>query len=257
MNANYWADDENLKHDLQEYVLNNFKRTEVLDFMRKEYPEYTWSLDGRLRTETLDGRLRYFNISYIDYQMDVDTVRAVVQNEVCGPGQLLGYRAMNQKRRCEHGIKVPCSLVYNVMMEMDPEGQAQRSLIKKRKRRANLFSTDGPLYVVSLDGHDKLCGYQNWTFPLGLYGCIDSFSRKMLFLYVCQSNSSSHIIARRYFDFLYDTRVLPKFLRIDKGSETGKMTTLHAYLTSKLSVMEDPTDSVIYGPSNTNKIERW
>ena len=79
----------------------------------------------------------------------------------------------------------------------------------------------------------------------------------MLFLYACQSNSNPHIIARRYFDFLYDTRVLPKFLRIDKGSETEKMATLHAYLASKLGVMEDPTDSVIYGPSNANKIERW
>ena len=163
---------------------------------------------------------------------------------------------MNQKLRCEHGIKVPRNLVFNVMVEIDPEGLAQRSMIKKRKRRANLFRTDGPLYVVSLDGHDKLCGYQNWAFPLGLYGCIDTFSRKM-FLYVCQSNSNLHIIARRHFDFLYDSRVLPKFLRIDKGSETGKMATLHAYLTSKLGVMEDPTDSVIYGPSNTNKTERW
>ena len=35
------------------------------------------------------------------------------------------------------------------------------------------------------------------------------------------------------------------------------MATLHAYLTSKLGVMEDPTDSVIYGLSNTNKTERW
>ena len=63
MNVRNLADDENLKHDLEEYVLNNFKRAEVLDFMRKEYPEYTWSL------RTLDRRLRYFNISYIDYQM--------------------------------------------------------------------------------------------------------------------------------------------------------------------------------------------
>ena len=77
-NANNWADDENLKHDLEEYVLNNFKGAEVLDFMRKEYPEYTWSL------RTLDRRLRYFNISYIDYQTGVDTVRAVVQKEVWG-----------------------------------------------------------------------------------------------------------------------------------------------------------------------------
>ena len=127
-------------------------------------------------------------------------------------------------------------------MEMHPEGLAQRSLIEKRKRRTNLFRIDGPLYVVSLDGHDKLFEYQNWTFLLGLYRCIDAFSRKMLFLYVSQSNSNPHIIGRQYFDFLYDTRVLPKFLRIDKGSETGKMATLYAYLTSKLNVMEDPTD---------------
>ena len=78
----------------------------------------------------------------------------------------------------------------------------------------------------------------------------------MLFLSVCQSNSNPHI-ARRNFDFLYYPRVLPKFLRIYKGSETEKMATLHAYLTSKLGVMEDPKESVIYGPSNTNKIERW
>ena len=128
------------------------------------------------------------------------------------------------------------------MLELDPEGLAQRSLIKKRKRRANLFRTDGPLYAVLLDGRDKLCQYQDWTFTLGLYG------------YPMLSNPH---IARRYFDFLYDSRILPKFLRIDKGSETGKMATLHAYLTSKLGVMEDPTDFVRYGQSNTNKIERW
>ena len=98
---------------------------------------------------------------------------------VCGPGQLLGYRTKNQKLRCEHGIKVCRNLVYNVMMKMDPEGLAQGSLIKKRKRRANLFRTHGPLYIVSLDGHDKLCGYQNSAYPLGLYGYIDTFSRKL------------------------------------------------------------------------------
>ena len=52
MNVSHWANDENLKHDLEEYVLNNFKRAEVLNFMRKEYPEYTGSL------RTLDRRLR-------------------------------------------------------------------------------------------------------------------------------------------------------------------------------------------------------
>ena len=32
----------------------------------------------------------------------------------------------------------------------------------------------GPNWVHSLDGHDKLMGYQNSTFPLAIYGCLDS-----------------------------------------------------------------------------------
>ena len=60
-------------------------------------------------------------------------VTAVVQKTMCGSGQLLGYRAINQKPRCEDGINVPRNLVCNVIVEMDPEGLVQRSLIKKRK----------------------------------------------------------------------------------------------------------------------------
>lgn len=43
-------------------------------------------------------------------------------------------------------------------MEIDPEGLAQHSLIQKKKRRANLFRADGPLFVVSLDGHVSSVG---------------------------------------------------------------------------------------------------
>jgi hypothetical protein len=51
--------------------------------------------------------------------------------------------------------------------------------------------------------------------------------------------------------------MMPRYLRIDKGTETGKMATVHAYLVNKAGIMDDAVDSVIYGPSTTNKIERW
>ena len=35
------------------------------------------------------------------------------------------------------------------------------------------------------------------------------------------------------------------------------MATIHAYLLNQHKVMDDPTDSIIYGPSTSNKIERW
>ncbi|XP_028403939.1 uncharacterized protein LOC114526526 [Dendronephthya gigantea] len=50
--------------------------------------------------------------------------------------------------------------------------------------------------------------------------------------------------------------VLPKRIRVDKGTETGKMATIHCYLQEKVG-NEDAIETVLYGPSTQNKIERW
>ena len=51
--------------------------------------------------------------------------------------------------------------------------------------------------------------------------------------------------------------VLPQRIRVDKGTETGIMATIHSFLRSKTGDLEEPTESVLYGPSTQNKIERW
>ena len=65
------------------------------------------------------------------------------------------------------------------------------------------------------------------------------------------------IIGRKHLQFLHEVRTLPRFIRIDCGTETRKMAAIQTYLSSKVSDLDDPVDSVIYGPSTTNKIERW
>lgn len=130
----------------------------------------------------------------------------MVKKELEGPGRLLGYRGMNQKWRTEHNILLPPRLVHNMMAELDPEGLEARNFQRKRKKAKGHL---GLLRLVSLDGHDKLCRYQNSTFPLGVYGCIDSFSCKVLFLFVCYSNSNPMIIGRMYLQYLFETEVLP------------------------------------------------
>ena len=91
---------------------------------------------------TVARRLRAFEINYINYDTDLDTVKNAFQTEVNGPGKLLGYRAMNLKLRTEHGIQVPRHLVYNIMMDMDPEGLEERKKEKKAfyTRRAIMVS---------------------------------------------------------------------------------------------------------------------
>ena len=130
--------------------------------------------------------------------------------------------------------------------ELNPEGLKSRAVNKKIKKQKVPFSSEGPLWLVSLDGHDKLCGYQNWTFPLCIYGCLDTFSRKILYLFVSRSNSDPMIVGNKYLEYLTEHRVMPRFLRLDKGTETGKMSTLHAFLVNKAEIMDDAVDSIIY-----------
>ncbi len=75
-----------------------------------------------------------------------------------------------------------------------------------------------------------MMGYQNSTFPLAIYGCLDTASRKLLWLRVWTSNSNPYLIGRWYLDYLFETRAIASFLRMDKGTETGVMATMHVFL---------------------------
>ncbi|XP_013403271.1 uncharacterized protein LOC106168664 [Lingula anatina] len=100
-------------------------------------------------------------------------------------------------------------------------------------------------------------GYQNSTFLLAVYGCIDTASRKILWLKVWVTNSDLLRVGRWYLDYLYETKTIAVYLRMDKGTETGKMATMHTFLRSHHGDLDETTDSVIYGPSTSNQIERW
>lgn len=99
-------------------------------------------------------------------------------------------------------------------------------------------------------------GYQNSTFPLAVYGCMDTASRKLLWLKVWVSNHDPKLIGRWYLEHLYETKIISAMLRVDKGTETGTMATMHAFLRRCHKEM-DPLETVIYGPSTSNQIERW
>ena len=62
--------------------------------------------------------------------------------------------------------------------------------ILKKKKTKSTFSSVGPNWVLSMDGYDKLKGYQNSTFPLAVYGCMDTVSPKLLLIWAWTSNSN-------------------------------------------------------------------
>ena len=191
--------------------------------------------------------------------MDVEQVKKAVEEENKGPGKLLGYRALHLKIRQKYGLNVPRDLVYAAMVDVDLPGlEARRPGVKAKRKKGNFVSI-GPNWVWSLDGHDKLMGYQNSTFPIAIYGCIDTASRKLLWLRAWVSNSRPELPARWYFDYLYETRQLPNYIRMDKGTETGILATIHVYLRSlqdDVSSDEEACEKALYGPSTSNQVSK-
>ena len=81
-------------------------RNGLLDFVSTKYLNYAWSL------RTLCRRLGYFDIKYQDYDTDPNDLHRVFEEEMKGPGKLLGYRALHKTIREIHGLKVRRDLVY-------------------------------------------------------------------------------------------------------------------------------------------------
>ena len=240
---------------MAKYVEQGFQRRVMLDFLKRDFAQYAW------RLRTLDRRLRHFDIQRNDKNLSVEEVKDVVKKELEGPGKLLGCRAMHRKVRQIHNLNVPRDLVHAAMYDLDPKGLEARGPVGKKKTNPKgSFTTKGPNWVHSLDGHDKLMGYQNSTFPLAVYGsgCIDTASRKLLWLRICQvTKSNPKVIGRCYLEYLYEARIMPSMIRLDRGTETGTMATMHAFLRRNHDDMDDPCESIIYGPSKSNQVSSY
>ena len=231
-----WQNNCKLEEDLKKYVAANMQRLEILDYMKKDYAVYKWSL------RTLDRRLNHFNIRYIDRNVPL------VRKELNGPGAMLGYRAMTQKMRQKYELKVPRALVHNLMFELDPDGLARRASGAKKRKAKGHFVILGPNWTYSLDGHDKMMGYQNSTFPIAIYGCIDTASRKLIWLKVWNTNSNPIFTGKWYLQSLLESGILPNNICIDKGTETTVMTIMHAISEVNKDILMTPLNQFCLDP---------
>lgn len=84
------------------------------------------------------------------------------------------------------------------------------------------LNTQGSDWAISLDGHDKMCGYQNSMFPLSIYGGQDTCSGRINFLKIWTSNKNPKIIGKFYLEYLVEA----------KGTKTQKqlMSKIHCKL---------------------------
>ena len=92
----------------------------------------------------------------------------------------MGYRRLTYHLRNDLKVWVTRSAVYHSLTVVDREGLDRRSRGRLTRR---LFRADGPDQVWAYDGFDKLA---RWGFPI--HGCVDVYSRYLLWLRVGISN---------------------------------------------------------------------
>ena len=75
-----------------------------------------------------------------------------------------------------------------------------------------------------------------------------------MWLSIRNTNSNPLLIGKLYLEGLMETKIFPSHFRLDKGTETTKMSAMHSWLRSLQSDLENPTDSIIFGPSSSNQV---
>jgi hypothetical protein len=118
---------------LVKLVEKSLKRTELLSFVERDFPHYSWSL------RSLDRWLRHFNIYYQDRNVTVAEVSHAVENELEGPGKLLGYSALHKKIRQQCHLKVPRDVVHAAMYNVYPESLENRAPRFKKEEGERSF----------------------------------------------------------------------------------------------------------------------
>ena len=93
---------------------------------------------------------------------------------------------MWQKVSRKYGLRVRRDTVYKILKLADPEGVANR---KSRRE----YLSPGPNFLWHLDGYDKLK-----TFGFLIHGCVDGFSRFIVWLRVANPNKNPKVTAHYF-----------------------------------------------------------
>ena len=98
-------------------------------------------------------------------------------------------------------------------------------------------------------------GYQYNTFPIAIYGCIDTASRKILWIKVWVSNSNPSLPAKWYLQYPDTTKRIADCIRVVCGTEVGDLATIHAFLRRK--DFDHQENTICFGPSTSNQVHLY
>ncbi|KAK0156578.1 hypothetical protein N1851_000010 [Merluccius polli] len=219
---------------IEEYFRRGFTTNEMFDLLAVSHGVI-------LSKRTLERCLSKKRFWRRKNKTDVVEVAAFIE-QLETSGQCQGYRWMHQKCWL-NGIVTDRETVRILLRLLDGEGVDLRSRNRLRRR---VYHSCGPNYVWHIDGYDKLK-----PFGIAISGCIDGFSRKMIWVEAYKTNNDPKVIAGYFTDAVVNAGGCPSRIRLALGTENGHVAEMQRFLSEN-------TDSAIFGPSTGNqRIEQW
>ena len=131
------------------------------------------------------------------------------------------------------------------MKILDPEGIAAR---KRHRLRRRQYKSKGPNFVWHIDSYDKLKPY-----GIAINGCIDGFSRNIVWLEASTTNSDPKVVAYYYIQAVKRKAGCPRRIRSDMGTENTYIEQMQIFLRwNHQDEMTEPK-SFLYGKSTHNQ----
>ena len=207
------GDDDTAEVLIKYYFHRGFEYNDIIEFLTTYH-----NID--ISERTLHRRLRIYGLSRKNPQYDMNAVTDEIKKMLDGPDCVSGYRHVWHSLQLK-GHQVPRKKVETILREFDPDGCQQR---KEHKLKRREYHNPGPNAVWHADGYDKLKPY---GFPI--HGCIDGWSRKLLWLVVTRSNNSPNNIGSYYLKAIKTHGGCPRELVTDLGTENNIMASMQAF----------------------------
>ncbi len=228
---------------IKRYCELGFSYKEVLFFLAM-YHGIRLSLRHLKRLIKNLGRKRRVNPS------DLRDVISAINEELSKSGDTAGYRQMTQRLQVDHQLVVGRETVRELLKICDPEGVERRSKHRLKRRR---YVNKGPNYLWHMDGYDKLK-----PFGFCIHGCIDGFSRRIMWLEVSSTNNDPAVVSQYYVDCIKQLGGAPRVVRADCGTENVYVAAIQRFLRSQHNDDMAGIASFMYGKSVSNqRIEAW
>jgi hypothetical protein len=198
------------------YMYHHFRHLNDEQIARRLQEDYNLpTTSSQVRTQRLKHNWRRRAASSADAEARrVEVANFIAQLLDEGGIRQYGRRQLLTRLSRKYELKATGRDVRHALKLLDSCAVASRRPGMSRKRRMN-YEVAGPDWLWCIDGHDKLQKY-----GIEIYGCVDAYSRKIIWWYVGLSNRTGVSVACQYLQAIKEVGRCPNFIRSDHGSET-------------------------------------